>query len=93
MKSLKKQFKIIAEKYILLFSQKHELVFEYWAADRIGEVAVFGDYYFDYNQIRFDIDTKQPEENMFLWYDLSLEKGMKNEAFMNYENYCKAKNK
>lgn len=56
--------------YVLAFLEKQDMVgAEYfWAANLIGGVLLVGDYYFDFNDIRLDIDTKQPPKLIFEWF-------------------------
>jgi len=89
MKRLKGNYNKIALRYIQEFSRKHGLIFDGWIGGRIGEVAEFSDYYFDYRDIRTDIDLDVNPGKIFNWYDKDLEAGMNGEIFMNYENYLK----
>jgi len=75
--------------YVAIFCKKHDLSFEGWAGDKSGEIGQFGDYYFDFSQIRYDLETDQPKDNLIKWYDYSLELAMQQKTFMNYETWCK----
>jgi len=86
---LKDQLENIIDKYIDLFYQKHDLVLDFWVADNVGTIAQFGDYYFDFNVIRYDLETDQPKDNLIKWYDEMLE----NEKYINYQTYCKINKK
>jgi len=76
-------------KYVKVFCKKHELYFDYWVADLSGGIGVFGDYYIGFDDIRLDLETHQPEDEIFKWYDIALERGMKGESVMNYYSWIK----
>jgi len=84
----KANFEKAVHSYVKAFTKKHEIEFEYWIGDVAGTVGEFGDYYFNFEDVRHDIDTDQPKDNIFLWYDECLES---KEITPNYENWCKLK--
>ena len=87
MKELKQEFDKICQKYIDVFCKKQDLNFSYWAADYVGEVAVFNEHYhFVFYDIRHDIDTNQPKGAITDWYD-----SQTSENYMNYFTYTKTK--
>lgn len=86
MENLKKQFQAISQKYIQAFEKKQGMHFEFWVADRVGEIACFGDIFISLSDIRYDIDTDQPKGKILKWYDYRLED---NDSSINYYNYCK----
>ena len=60
----------------------------YWIADRIGEIlSVNEQYYFNFNDIRFDVDNNMKDGLIFRWQDECIENNLK----INYENYIKWK--
>ena len=85
LKQLKAQYKHVVVEYVKQFEKKHDLVFEYWLGDqKIGTIAKFGKYYFEFNIIRFDLESDQPKGKIKKWHDLvdaNLEE-------MDYESYC-----
>ena len=76
------------DKYIKAFEKKHNIKFDYWIS-RTGTIAVCGDYYFDFNDIRTDLDEDAQERKIFDWYDEELVSNLKQKPFMNYKNYLK----
>jgi len=76
-------------KYVANFCDKHELEFDYWVAGLTGTIGVFGDYFFNFEDIRLDLEKDVPEHKIFEWYDLSLELGMQNEPIINYYTWLK----
>ena len=59
--------------YINCFEQKHSISFDGWVGQEVGGVAMFGDFFFNYDDIRLDIDNKARKDLIFNWYDLVLE--------------------
>ncbi len=84
-----KQLKTELEKninlYIEKFCKKHDLYFEYWIADRVGGICQISEYYFNFEDIRIDLELKQPKDFIIDWYDANLE----NEEYINYTSYIK----
>lgn len=82
---LKKQYEAVVNKYMELFCKKQEVDFEYWVGDDVGGVVEIADAFFDFNDIRYDIDTNQPENLIFEWYWELIESKIK----INYSSYSK----
>jgi len=87
---MKKRFEKAVAEYVKAFCKKHGLEFEFWVADLIGTVGSFSDYYFTMEDIRLDIDTKQPKGKIFDWYEHHL---VKKNNHVNYYTYCLSNNK
>ena len=71
-KPLANQYENIVKRYIKAFKKKHDITFCFWVGDVVGDVCVFGDYYFDFIDVKFDIDSN-PTPSIFDWYNLRLE--------------------
>ena len=88
---LKTKYEKIVEQYLIAFVEKQELDIEncYWVADRIGEIlSVNEQYYFSFDDIRFDVDNNVEEGLIFKWQDESLDNHFKKRKYkVNYENY------
>ena len=87
---LKTKYEKIIEQYLIAFVDKQELDIDncYWIADRIGEIlSVNEQYYFNFNDIRFDVDNNVKDGLIFRWQDECIENNLK----INYENYLKWK--
>ena len=85
---LKTKYEKIVEQYLIAFVEKQELDIDncYWIADRIGEIlSVNEQYYFNFNDIRFDVDNNMKDGLIFRWQDECIENNLK----INYENYIK----
>lgn len=89
LENLKDDFAIIASRYIKAFIAKHEVSFEGWVGDRIGEVAELGEMFLDFADIRFDIDERLPVGTLEEWwsytYDLAMLECPKT---INYRSWC-----
>jgi len=70
---MKEKFEAIVMQYVIKFAQKHDTVFIDWVGwEGFGKIAQFyGGYYFNFDDIRLDIDTKQPKGFIFQWHDES----------------------
>lgn len=89
MKELTNNLNKAIHDYIELFEKKHELEFEYWVADRVGEVAVFGYYFLGFCDIRIDLEQDIEKSIFFEWYSYALDLAMEGKPVINYESYLK----
>jgi hypothetical protein len=91
MKSRQQKFKEICNSYVHAFCKKQELVFDYWIADEVGEIASFSEsYFFDIFDIMRDIDSNHPPGLVQQWQDDGVEAHFKDEKtpMINYKSYC-----
>ncbi len=88
MQELKKEFESIVEKYIDAFCIKQEIDKKdiYWIGGEIGEVVEISDCYFNFIDIKRDIDTDQPKDEIFNWY---LNNDYLEDKIINYHSYIK----
>lgn len=90
---LKTKYEKIVEQYLIAFVEKQELDIENceWVANRVGEIlSVNEQYYFNFDDIRFDVDNNVKAELIFRWHDESLDNYYKKKKYkVNYENYLK----
>jgi hypothetical protein len=83
---LKKEYELICSKYINVFCKKQDLDFNGWAAENIGGIAICGDFYFNFQDIVLDINSKQPNGLIIEWYYNKID----NEGrIINYYSYTK----
>lgn len=88
-KTLKDDFTDICNRYIKRFCEKHDLCFEGWVADRVGETAEIGDMFLSLDDIRFDIDTEQVVGKIEKWWDYSYDLAMLEcPKTINYRAWC-----
>ncbi len=88
MKDLKQQFENIVDQYITIFCQKQEIDKKdlYWIGGEIGDVVEISDCYFNFSDIKKDIDTNQPKGLIFDWHN---ENDYINDKIINYQSYIK----
>ena len=67
MSELKDNYEKAVNAYIKAFEDKHECYLDYWVGGNIGEIACFGDSFFNFYDIKLDIDTLQPTPSIFDW--------------------------
>jgi len=73
LQKLKAQYEAICEKYIEIFCEKQGCNFEFWISDIIGGTAYCSDYYLDFTDIVFDINSEQEKGLIFEWYKHTIE--------------------
>lgn len=80
-------YKIICNEYVRKFAKKQGLRFEYWIADNVGETACFNaDCSFNFSDIVYDIDTRQPKGLIIKWQNESIEHYVKYKETYDYAN-------
>jgi len=89
--SLIAEYKAIVDKYIKAFCEKQDVEFDYWIGEDIGGTACFGDFYFNFDDIRYDIDNNIPKETIFTWYYYSIDNYSESTPTINYRTYTKIK--
>lgn len=83
---LKKQYEFVCNEYVVKFCNKQEMEFEGWVGDTIGGIAYCNDFYFNFQDIVWDINSKQPKGAIIDWYYKNLEEEGKS---INYFSYTK----
>ena len=83
-KKLEKRYEEVCHDYVKLFCEKQDLDFDWWVGNNIGGIASFGDFHFNFNDIVWDINSKQPKWKIISWYDHCLEN---TEKAINYYSY------
>ena len=77
-------FEKLVQDYVDLFCDKHEVTFEGWVGDDTGTIGEFNDYYFDFETVRRDIDDGRPLDEVFEWYDYSMDETHN----INHKSWC-----
>jgi hypothetical protein len=79
-------FNFVAEKYIQKFEKKHGYEFSSWVSDEVGGIACFIEqYFFSFDDIRYDIDNNVKKGLIFQWQDDGVENGAKDN--INFRSY------
>ena len=78
--------------YAKAFAEKHEMDYtdEDWVGGDFGTILGLGDYYFNFQEIKYDMDYNIDKDEIFKYYDYCIRAstlGFK--KIMNYENWCK----
>lgn len=87
MKNLKKNYEKAVNDYCEKFAEIYEIDFDGWVAGVHGEVATFGDFFFNLSEIIFCIENKINLNWLLNWYDFNLEYHKK--STYNFKTYCK----
>lgn len=88
---LQMRYAILAADYVEVFCLKHGFDFDGWVGDEIGGMGSFGDFYFNYDVIRYDIDHNVRKGTLIRWYDAELQHNAEREVpqHINYSSWCK----
>ena len=82
---LSKRYENLCNEYILEFCLKQELDFEGWVGSIVGGIAMCNDYFFDFSDIVYDINTNQPPDMIISWHNDNIE----SDKNINYYSYTK----
>lgn len=77
------------QEYIDAFSKKQDMDFDGWVADINGSIAQFGDYCFNFEDIRLDLEQKTKKWRILEWHDEQLDKHLAGEDWINYYSWLK----
>jgi hypothetical protein len=85
---LKQEYDIVCSEYIKKFVKKHGYQFNFWVANDVGGIACFIDqYFFNFSDIRYDLDKKCPKGMIFKWQDYCIENDMQISFFTYHLGY------
>ena len=87
--NLKDRFNEICCDYVDRFCRKHEFNPKDVSWVNIGGIVSIADYFFSFDNIRYDIDNRVNKSMMIEFYDYSLDKYSQGINCPNYENYIK----
>ena len=83
---LKKQYEFVCNEYVTKFCNKQQMDFEGWVGDTVGGIACCNDFFFNFQDIVWDVNSKQPKGAIVDWYYENLEIPEKS---INYFSYTK----
>lgn len=70
MKNIKIKYERIVDEYLELFCKKHDVYIDFWVANKKGGIVLISDAFFDFEDIRLDIDLEVEKQLIWLWcYD------------------------
>lgn len=75
MTELEKQYNIVCDEYLRRFCANYDLGGETsWVADVHGDLAIVGDYYFNFDVIKYAVDNELADfDELASWYDYSVD--------------------
>lgn len=75
---LRLAYEAAVENYLAAFLAKYDLDCdpEPWVSNEVGTIAMIGDYYFGFDDIRRCVDENVKWKDLIEWYDYNLEGGM-----------------
>ena len=80
------QYEKVCNEYIKQFCQKQDMEFDIWISNIVGGTAFIGDYFFNFQDIVWDINSNQPKGCIINWYNDNLIDLTKS---INYYSYTK----
>lgn len=83
---LQVRYEKVCNEYIKQFCQKQDVEFGYWINNVVGETSYIDDYFFDFQDIAWDINSNQPKGCIISWYNDNLIDLAKS---INYYSYTK----
>jgi hypothetical protein len=70
MSQLQQRYNDICNEYVHKFSKKQGISFDYWVGDEVGGIASFCEqYFFNFHDISWDINSRQPKGLMLKWQE------------------------
>lgn len=85
--TLKEKYEELVNQYLKKFNEKQGYEFDDWVGNDIGGIACFIEqYFFHFDDIRYDIDNNIESGIIFKWQDYCVEHG---NPHMNYKTYSK----
>lgn len=86
LKEIKARLDNCIDLYVDLFCKKQEVWFDSWVGDLKGGLAVFGDLYITFEDIRLDLEQNTRKGLVFKWYWDNVEN---QDKAINYYSYIK----
>lgn len=89
--SLQIEYNNICRKYAQLFCKKHDLVYndDNWVSGEFGSILEVDDYYFNFNDMKYDIDHEiEDKEEIFNYNQYCIDAAEFNIPIPNYKSWC-----
>ena len=89
--SLSEAYDIVCGLYAKAFAEKHGIEYNgvEWVRNEHGSILCLGDFFFDFQDIKYDIDHVIDKDEIFRYYDYCLRVDDLGLKVMNYENWCR----
>ena len=77
--------------YVNVFCKKQDFYFDGWVGNDVGGIALCSDFFFNFHDIVWDINTNQKKGEIIKWYDYILDRHSQNktEPSMTYYSWTK----
>jgi hypothetical protein len=85
--SLESRYNKVCDDYILEFCLKQDLEFEGFVGNIVGGIAMCNDYFFNFSDIVWDINSNQPAETIINWHNDNMNTTADKQ--INYYSYTK----
>ena len=86
MEIIEQKYNHAVNSYIKQFERNSGLEFDSWAGDKIGEIAFFGDYSFNFSDVKYVVDNDISIDFLVDWYWFIVEY---QKCYYNLDAYCK----
>lgn len=83
---LRQTYEFVCNEYAQKFANRQEMEFDVWVGNEVGGVGHFNDFTFNFRDIVWDVNTKQPKGLIIDWYYESIDNHPK---YINYYSYSK----
>ena len=85
---LREKLDAVAKEYIKAFEKKHECYFEFAIFDDLMDMLSFGDNYFSFSDVAYDIDNNVEKGLIFKWQNENTELDVYgDEITINFRSY------
>lgn len=91
MNNLKRRYEKACNDYVNRFCEKQDMTFEGWVNDIVGEIALCSDFFFNLQDIIWDINSEQKEGVIIDWYYAGLQNAESENPLhtINYHSWTK----
>lgn len=88
---LAEDYERICDQYIDAFLERHNLdEFEFWIGGKVGELAVIDGYFFDFRDIKYDVENLPDTKAIFDWMNyMNCVVTVGGAKRINFESWCK----
>ena len=89
-KKLREKLDALAVEYIKEFEKNHECYFEFAIFDDLTDMLAFGDNYFSFSDVAYDIDNNVEKGLIFQWQNENIEfDAYGNETTISFRSYVR----
>lgn len=85
-KELRKNYENAVNDYIKAFEATNEIDFDFWVGEEVGGICFFGDYSFNFADVKYVVDNKIAFDWLISWYYFVVEY---EKCYINLDAYCR----